>query len=408
MKRALSVLFAIILLVVSALPAGAAVELTKIEKPYGIVYKVYNDMVAERVSVSCLFTDSYAAISSMTNEEAMKKYGIADINTYVQIDYRIDGGEWQADESWAATPSASEYGGLVPKGETVRSFDLLYLTNESTRKGLGDLVRTNDKGQYVFDLENHTLEFRMRTSMLYVKNNFEWVMNSEWSDVVEVERDVDFGKAPATLEAPKAYNPRVEYLENGMPYLAFDIKTPESIKEAEAWLSTQMPTYIQLQAEIDKGNGVWDVADLSMSSGHYANETKGVYLSAVDVDDASEMRIRVRYLTYIETDNGTNPLYSEYSDMLEYEVPRWAEGKGILHARCKICAICHPIFGQCMFVLGGIALVVLVIAGVPLKMHLDKVKQKKAAEEKEKQRRLEEERKAYAKAKQEKKNKNKK
>ncbi|MBO5360916.1 MAG: hypothetical protein J6B25_08770 [Clostridia bacterium] len=408
MKRALSFLLLIFLLAVSVLPAGAVDELTKVEAPYGIVYRVYNDTVAERVSISCLFTDSCAEISGMSNEKTMKKYGISDVNTYVQIDYRIDGGNWQFDDSWDTTPMASGYGGPIPKGDTVRTFDLLYLTNESTRKALGDIVRTNDKGQYVFDLENHTLEFRMRVSMLYIRNNAEMVMTSDWTDTVKVERDVDFGKAPAELEAPKAYNPRVEYLEDEMPYLAFDIKTPESIKEAEAWLSTQMPTYIQLQVDIDKGDGSWEAADLSATSSHYSNETKTVNLFPADVDDVSEMRLRVRYLAYLETDEGTVPLYSDYSEELEFEVPRWSEGKGIVHARCKICAICHPLFGQCMFVLGGILLLVIVIVAVPLKMYLDKIKKKKAAEEAEKKRKLEEERKAYDKAKQAKKNKNKK
>lgn len=409
MKRSLFVLFVIILLAVSALPAAAVVELTSIEAPYGIMYKVYNDSVAERVSVSCLFTDNYAAISSMTNEESMEKYGISNINTYIQIDYRIDGGEWQADELWNTTPTASEQGGQVPKGDTVRTFDLLYLMNESTREKISDIVKTNEKGQYVFDLDNHTLEFRMRTSMLYTGNDVNQVETSEWTEVITVKRDADFGKAPSELEAPKLYNPRIEYREEDeMPYLAFDVKTPESIKEAEAWLSTQMPTYISLNVEIAKGDGAWESAQFSGEGGHYSNETKTVYLTAVDVDDVSKMKIRAQYGTYIETENGTQSLDSEYSDEMEFDVPRWSEGKGIVHARCKICAICHPIFGQCMFVLGGIILVVLVVAAVPLKMYLDNVKKKKAAEEAEKKRRLEEERKAYDSKKQEKKQKNKK
>lgn len=408
MRRTVSALIVIMLLVLTALPASAAVELTSIDAPYGIVYRVYNDTVAERVSVSCLFTDKYAALSSMTNEESLEKYGVTDIYTYVQIDYRIDGGEWHADEIWETTPTASEYGGQIPSGETVRTFDLLYLVNEPTRNELGDFVKTNEKGQFVFDFENHTLEFRMRTSMGYSVRNIGQVLPSEWSEIIKVEPGKDFGKAPESLEAPNVYNPRIEHQEDEMPYLAFDVKTPESIKEAQAWLSTQMPTYIQMQVEIDKGNGTWESADLAVSSDYYSNETKAVYLAAADVYDVCNMRLRLRYITYIEKDEGTVPMYSDYSEVLEYEVPRWSEGKGIMHARCKVCAICYPIFGQCMFVLGGILLVVLVVAAIPLKMYLDKVKKKKAAEEREKKRKLEEERKAYDKAKQEKKNKNKK
>ncbi len=407
MKKTLALLIAIAALILSVMPVNAVVKLESIDAPYGVVYKVYNDTVAERVSISCLFTDEYAAISDMTNEESMEKYGVTDIFTYVQIDYRIDGGEWQSDDVWGTTYDAAEFGGEVPKGDTVRTFDLLYLNNESTQKKAGALVKKNDKGQAVFDLDNHTLEFRLRTFMGYT-TVIGQAITSEWTEVVKVERDADFGERPTKLEAPEVRGAHVAYHDNEMPYLAFDVKTPESIKEAEAWLSTQQPTYISMLVELDRGNGTWESTDLAVSDSHYANETKGVYLNAVDVEDVSKMRLRTRYIAYIETENGTDTVYSDYSDILEFDVPRWVEGKGIMHAKCKVCGICRPVFGHCMFVIGGIILLIVAIAAVPLKMHIDKVKAKKFAEEEEKQRKLEEERKAYDKLKQEKKTKNKK
>lgn len=402
-KKYLALMLALVVISLSAITANATVELTEIDAPYGIVYKVYDDTVAERVSISCMFTDDYAAMTGMSNEESQQKYGYINASTYVQIDYRIDGGEWHADEIWETTPNAAQYGGNVPSGDTVRTFDLLYLINESDIKNAGALAKKDKDGRNVFDLDNHTLEFRMRTSMTYTVRAAQ-IITSEWSEIIKVERNKDFGKAPAELEAPGIYNAHIAYHENEMPYLAFDVKTPESIKKAEAWLSTQEPTYISMLVDIDRGNGSWESANLSVSSSHYANETKAVYLDAADVEDVSEMKIRVRYVAYIKD----KTLYSDYSDVLEFSVPRWVEGKGIMHAKCKVCGICYPIFGKCMFVIGGIILIVAVIAAVPVKMKLDKVNAKKAAEEEEKQRKLEEERKAYDKAKKEKKNKNKK
>ena len=402
-KKYLALIMALIVISVSAVTANASVELTEIDAPYGIMYKVYDDSVAERVSISCMFTDDYAAMTGMSNEESQQKYGFINASTYVQIDYRIDGGEWHADEIWETTPTAAEYGGNVPSGDTVRSFDLLYLINESDITNAGALAKKDKDGKTVFDLDNHTLEFRMRTSMTYTDRIIQ-VITSEWSEIVKVERNKDFGKAPTELEAPKIYNAQVAYHENEMPYLAFDMKTPESIKEAEVWLSTQEPTYISMLIEIDRGNGTWENANLSVSSSHYANETKGIYLDAADVDDVSTMKVRVRYVAYLKD----KTLYSDYSDVLEFSVPRWVEGKGIMHAKCKVCGICYPIAGQCMFVIGGIVLFVAIIVAVPVKMKVDKVKAKKAAEEEERQRKLEEERKAYDKAKKDNKNKNKK
>lgn len=402
-KKYLALILALVVISLSAITANATVELTEIDAPYGIVYKVYDDTVAERVSISCMFTDDYAAMTGMSNEESQQKYGYINASTYVQIDYRIDGGEWHADEIWETTPNAAQYGGNVPSGDTVRTFDLLYLINESDIKNAGALAKKDKDGRNVFDLDNHTLEFRMRTSMTYTVRAAQ-IITSEWSEIVKVERNKDFGKAPAELEAPEIYNAHIAYHENEMPYLAFDVKTPESIKKAEAWLSTQEPTYISMLVDIDRGNGTWESANFSVSSSHYANETKAVYLDAADVEDVSEMKIRVRYVAYLKD----KTLYSDYSDVLEFSVPRWVEGKGIMHAKCKVCGICYPIFGQCMFVIGGILLLVAIVAAVPVKMKIDKVNAKKAAEEEERQRKLAEERKAYDKAKKDKKNKNKK
>ncbi|MBQ3499116.1 MAG: hypothetical protein IJA87_08320 [Clostridia bacterium] len=402
-KKYLALILALIVISVSAITANASVELTEIDDPYGIVYKVYDDSVAERVSISCIFTDDYAAMTGMTNEESQKKYGFINASTYVQIDYRIDGGEWQADEIWETTPNAAQYGGNVPAGDTVRTFDLLYLINEIDIKNAGALAKKDDKGRNVFDLDNHTLEFRIRTTMTFT-DRIAQVITSEWSDTIKVERNKDFGEAPTDLEAPELYDARIAYLDDEMPYLAFELKTPESIKEAEAWFSTQEPTYVTLLVELDRGDGAWESVNLSVSAGHYVNETKAIYLTASDVEDVSEMKVRARYVTYLED----KTLYSDYSDVLEFSVPRWVEGKGIMHAKCKVCGICYPIFGQCMFVIGGIALLVAVVVAVPVKMNLDKKKAKKAAEEEERQRKLEEERRAYDKAKKDKKNKNKK
>lgn len=403
-KKLCALFLVLVIAVASAMTASAVIEMPKIDAPYGIVYKVYDDTVAERVSISCCFTDEYTAFSSMPNEESQQKYGFINASTYVQIDYRIDGGEWQADEVWETTPNAAQYGGNVPTGDTVRTFDLLYLINDSDIQNAGALAIKDEKGRNVYDLDNHTLEFRMRTAMIYT-NRITQVATSEWSEIIKVERNKDFGKAPDKLDAPIVYNPKVAYFDGTqMPYLTFDVRTPESIKKAEAWLSTQEPTFIEMAVEIDKGNGSWEETSFSSTSGHYVNETKAVSLLPLDVADAVDMKIRVRYRAYLKEET----LLSEYSEEMQFAVPRWEEGKGVLHAKCQVCGICKPVFGLCVFVVGGIALLVAVVAAVPIKMYVDTGKVKKAAEEKERQRKIKEEREAYDKSKQDKKNKNKK
>ena len=404
-KKLFALLLVLAVVVTSAMTASAFIEMPKIDTPYGIMYRVYDDTQAERVSVSCCFTDEYAAFSGMSNEESQQKYGFVNAYTYVQIDYRIDGGEWHETPDWRTSPANAHYGGSVSGGDTVRTFDLLYLINDVDIQNAGALAIKDDMGRNVFDLDNHTLEFRMRTVMTYTDSEVHTAV-SDWSEVVKVERNKDFGKAPEKLDVPVVYNPHIAYFdETQMPYLSFDIKTPESIKKAEAWLSTQEPTYIELCVEINKGDGVWEETALFASSGHYVNETKAVSLMPTDVADSTDMKLRLRYRAYIKD----TVLHSEYSDVLEFSVPRWEEGKGVLPSKCQVCGICDGmLFGNCIFVALGIVLLVAVIVAVPAKMHIDKQKAKKAADEKERQRKIKEEREAYDKSKQDKKNKNKK
>ena len=93
---------------------------------------------------------------------------------------------------------------------------------------------------------------------------------------------------------------------------------------------------------------------------------------------------------------------------MSFKVPRWTEETGVTHPRCKVCGFCHPIFGICMFIWLGILLVVGLIAGIILKIKLDKRSAQKAQEEEERQKKIAAEQEARRKLKEEKKQKNKK
>ncbi len=402
-KRCFALLIVLIVAAMSVTVASAAVEL-EIDTPYGIIYKVSGENnSSERVSISCIFSDEFAALTSADNEENMTKYGIINATAYVQVDYCIDGGDWHEEQVWGTTPTEAPYVGNVTPGDTVKHLDLLYLLNDYDIENAGALAVKDENGRYVFDLDNHTLEFKLRIALLYTKDGRMQVTTSEWSEAIKVERDKDFGEAPTELDVPIVNAPVVAYQENQMPYLTFFVRTPESIKEAEAWLFTQEPATVSLQIEIDKGDGSWQSVNYS-SNGNYVNETKAIYLDVPDVADASTMKVRAMYVAYLKD----KTLTSDYSEVLEFSVPRWEEGKGIMHAKCQFCGICRPIFGKCMFVVGGIVLLVAVIAAVPVKMMIDRAKVKKAEAEKERQRKIKEEREAYDKLKKDKKNKNKK
>ena len=405
MKRITALLMCLGLLFgVSALWAQAAEGLDTIDMPYAIQYSVGGDGTSERITISCALTDDFAALTA--DESVKTKHGISLSYGYVQLDYRIDGGDWQYTKEWDTKPEASTYGSSLNTGETAKTLDLLYLTNESAVEAAGDLVVKTEDGKKVFDFENHSLEFRLRTVLTGRVEMGNFIMQSDWTEPVAVERNAPVPEIPKEFEAPVVSNARVEYMaDTDMPYISFEVKTPESIKIAQTVYSAHVGSGLALVGYI-YADGNWERVSISSSGSYYSNETKSIYLDDADLEDESLVKIKLCYMTYDDEDN---QIYSEETEVIKLTVPRWVEGKGLLHAKCTTCGICTPVFGNvCMFVLCGISAAVIVVAAVIIKMQADEAAVRRAEAEEERQRKLEAERAAYNAAKQAKKQKNKK
>lgn len=404
MKK-LTALFASFVLaaVLFVLPSQAA-DIGEIDKPYMIQYVVRSDGKNERVTISCAVTDDFAALSG--DEQVLAQNGLNYAYGFMQLDYRIDGGEWQYTSEWDTNPSASFYGSAMNIGETVKTLDLLYLVNDTAVKEAGELVKVSDDGSRSFDLENHSLEVRLRAVVNCVAGAESFYDFSDWTEAIRIERDVASPEIPMDFEAPIVSDERVEHMaDTDMPYITFRVKTPESIKEAQTIHATHGNSGIALVAYIDIGEG-WQQVSLSSSGSFFSNETKHIYLDGAVFDDEKPAKIKLCYMTY---DKNNNQIFSEESQIIKLILPRWKEGKGILPAKCTTCGICTPLFGKaCMFIVFGIAAAVIIVAAIIAKIQLDKARVRKAEAEEERQRKLEAERAAYNARKQQNKQKNRK
>ncbi len=382
----------------------AAEGLDKIDMPYSIQYSVGGDGTSERITIGCAFTNDFAKLTA--DEATMKKHGMSYSYAFVQLDYRIDGGDWQYTKEWDTKPDASFYGSSLNVGETAKTLDLLYLTNETAVKAAGDLVIKTEDGKKVFDLENHSIEFRLRSVLGGTVEVGNFIIHSDWTEPVSVKRDAKKPEIPKEFEAPAVSDIRVEYLEeDDMPYISFDVTTPESIKQAQTVYTAHLGSGIILLGYVDVGNG-WQQTTISSTGGYFSNESKNIYLNATDLDDENLVKVKLRYTTY---DENENQLFSEETEEFKVTTPRWVEGKGLRPAKCATCGICTPIFGSvCLFIFFGIAAAVIIVAAIIAKMQIDKARVRKAEAEEERQRKLEAERAAYNAAKQAKKQKNKK
>ena len=390
--------------VLLAFSAQAAEGLDKIDAPYMVEYKVASDGTSERIIIACALTDDFASLTG--SRATMMKHGISTAYSYVQLDYRIDGGDWQYTKEWDSKPDASFYGSVLNVGETVKTLDLLYLTNETAVKAAGELAVKTEDGKRVFDFENHSLDFRLRVVFAGTIEAGNFIMLSDWTEPVSVKRDAPSPETPKTFEAPEISNVRVEYVEGtDMPYIAFDAKVPESIKQAQIIYTTHVNSGLILRAYVDMGEGFEQVT-ISSTGSYFSNEEKKIYFNSTDFDDEKLVKVKCCYLAYDEADN---QLFSEESEIFKVVAPRWQEGKGLLAAKCTTCGICTPIGGKlCLFIFFGIAAAVIIVVAVVAKMQLDKARVRKAEEEEERQKKLEAERAAYNAKKQQNKQKNKK
>ncbi len=405
MKRTASIFICLVLtFLLFAIPSQASEGLDKIDAPYMVEYTVRDDGKSERVVIACALTDEFA---SLTGDRAtMVKHGISSAYSYIQLDYRVDGGEWQYSKEWDNNPEASFYGSALNVGETVKTLDLLYLNNDTAVKNAGALAVKTEDGKNAFDFENHSLEFRLRAVLAGAVEAGNFIMLSDWTEPVAVKRDATSPEIPREFETPEISDVRVEYVEGtDMPYISFKAAVPESIKQAQIIYTTHGNSGMILRAYVDLGGG-FEQATISSTGGYFSNEEKKIYFNATDFDDEKLVKVKFCYFCYDEKDN---PLTSEETEHFKVITPRWVEGKGLLPAKCTTCGICTPIGGKlCMFIFFGIAAAVIIVAAIVAKMQIDKARVRKAEAEEERQRKLEAERAAYNAKKQQNKQKNKK
>ncbi len=411
-KRVTAWLLAVLILTANlfSLTASAVIKLDQLEPPHHVQFRVYDDGYCERVNISCVFSEQFTNFTLCSEEERQEKYGMENAAFFWQLDYRIDSGEWQYNSLWDSDPTSPSFYKQLAVGDCVRAMELFYLNDAQNRELAGGLCKVDDKKavdgstRYVFDLANHALYFRMRLAVRYHVGQDTRMLVSDWTNPVTVTRDNTPGKAPTELEKPLLRDAQVKYDEGTeMPYLAVRFDTPESIKEAEAWLTVHKQSQIAVDAVLKVGDQEKNVT-LSTLVGYASDEEKYIMLEPSDCDDARTVTLKVRYLTYLDD----QPLTSPFSDEVSFDVPRWTAEKGLTHPKCKVCGFCRPIFGLCMFLWLGILLIVGIVVGVVLKMKLDKKKAQKARAEEERQRKIAAEQEARRKLKEEKKLKNKK
>ncbi len=184
----------------------------------------------------------------------------------IQVDWKIDDGEWQYTSAWDDNYYASgSYGYSFVDGEpvvttSIGSASSWYNLGVGEKLAeLGYLIETTD-GYYTYyrlDTTNHKVSVRARFFYTFADNNYS-VTNvfSEWSDeAVYGQGSQTVSDAPATLSAPTLFDLEIYDIDRyyGSPMAKFDVYFTEDVLAAMMWSeqydSALQNSYLELVVE---------------------------------------------------------------------------------------------------------------------------------------------------------------
>ena len=335
MKKALSLLLALLILLsafsVMPLTASASTADNLLNKYFGAAIQK-----PQTPYVHCFFNDAWDEIHLYqnanndiyklgydynTNENFMDENGLAYLNIYLQVDYKIDGGAWHYTENWDTgwTDNIPNWG----LHQVEQSPDVGYYASKMLSFKLSDAVAYNfdapeengdfqglvsregvypDYTNYHFDMANHTYTYRYR----YKVDATDWEsyeysqLISEWSDAVSI------GKNATVPVLTKSQTPAAITIQSGSCLASgddkqkfnnfyLDITVPQSIyndlKYYEIIEGMFEPLVIETQYRVN--GGAWKEIIIANATSISEGERAAGDILGLKKGDKVEFRMRV-------------------------------------------------------------------------------------------------------------------
>ena len=272
-------------------------------------------------------------IAWQDNAAMCEAYGLEDMSLVMQIDYRIDDGEWQYDAAWdeeiygcdfyngICWPHAGDW--LCDNATVLGGSDENMTDYENIKDALVWVY--NDYHGYDcpnFDDENHTVTFRARYMLQYTDSEtYETqAFFSDWSEEQSIGKDGNQGEltAPTALPAPQISNLQVLTEVAGNYYMTFELFYPIEMAYADyyyynmnSWYFDYQGTVGDLYAEININNTGWQ--EVAVINGFWftggtrvidSEDTNGISFTDYDY---IQLRVRQRH---------SEPLTNSYSNII--------------------------------------------------------------------------------------------
>ena len=370
--------------------------------------------------------DMFAEWNYLGRDEFEKTYGCTIERCYIQVDCKVDDGDWHYVSEWDKDeyPQANQPYDLMIRQVIVASedqktyregcalIDPWYGQDDENAGYLKPLVFSKGDKWYL-DFDNHSLTLRMRYIIVYTNWNMTDVEReaaggedtafilSDWSEEITIGKNATQKELvyPEAIEAPVISELTfVESVERGDGYSDTTWKLyvdfPKSNGDAQKYYSIEMDAWdslvavMQYRVQTDGEWGEWKETDWGNPQWLFSG-WKNIVTEEVSKDDAIEFRAYLK--NYAEEGKDSPYTNSLFCNADEVRLEQGVQGvndnsKGkldditeiVTKSKCKVCGICpfQPL-GICLFIWLAIILIVIILVSILNSMGKKKNKEKK-------------------------------
>lgn len=415
MKKALTILLtAVMMLSILAQTAMAADVAPKFSEkffpsgkanvPTDIYYQIGKDDSGRAENVYVWLTqpddiiDMFAEWSYLGRDEFEKTYGCTIEKCFLQIDCKVDDGDWHYVSEWDKDeyPQANQPYDLMIRQKIVASEEQKtyrescalidpYYGQDDENAGYLKSVVCSKGDKWYLDLDNHSLTLRMRYFILYTNwnSNEDSMLLSDWSEAITIGQNATQKELvyPEIIEAPVISELTfVESVERGdgnsdstwKVYVDF----PKSNGDAQKYYSIKMDAWdplcavMQYRVQTDGEWGEWKDTDWGNPQWLFSG-WKDFVTEEVSKNDTVEFRAYLKNSAEEGKDSPyTNSLFCNAGDSRQEPGAQSGtnnpggnldNGTGT-NSKCKVCGICpfQPL-GICLFIWLAIILIVVIV-----------------------------------------------
>ncbi len=240
----------------------------------------------------------------------------------LQLDYKIDNGNWQYDSSWDSEEKMGDqdFSIMTSVGNGVYTTNVTYFKDDYFENYFPANITPPNKSYF----DTHSWGFRSRFVVSYTGPEGNETYTSPWSSTVNYTNASTADPSKLIAHAPVLKSIAQAKYANDEPYLTVITTKPHTDLDE---LSAISSNHLMIQVWIKVDNGEWQLGDESIYKESLIIDASD-YLGSVSNFDAAQYQIKTRYAfdySWYPTAGKTGTIYSPYSNTLSHGMDSWRE-----------------------------------------------------------------------------------